>query len=127
MHNLPETFFSVDLDFETIRLPPVEDILVLGKKVPQGKYGILHSFQLILPDVFTIIDIDDKAHENVEAVIVNRGILQKLSKEKVLSILTDYVFPYVAKGEAVKVNFNVTLFQRNIKGEIDASEGVPQS
>jgi len=38
-----QTMYSIDLNFEVIKLPPVSDILVLGKKVPQGKFGVLHS------------------------------------------------------------------------------------
>ena len=51
--------YTANLDFETIKLPPVTDILVLGKKVPQGKQGILHSFELILPDTFVLHEINE--------------------------------------------------------------------
>jgi len=116
--SVSETSYNVDLDFEVIKLPPVTDILILGKKVPQGKFGILHSFQLISPDVFELLEITDDMSENVEAVIINKSILQKLPKETVLKILKVYVFPYVTKGETLKVNFNVHIFQNNIKGEV---------
>ncbi len=116
--SISETSYNVNLDFEVIKLPPVTDILILGKKVPQGKFGILHSFQLISPDVFELLEITDDMNENVEAVIINKSILQKLPKETVLKILQVYVFPYVTKGETLKVNFNVHIFQNNIKGEV---------
>lgn len=112
-----EKNYAVNLDFEVIKLPPVTDILVLGKKVPQGKIGILHSFELILPDVFELIEDVGDGHENIDAVIVNKALLKKLSKEKIIDILREYVFPYIAKGEAVKVNFNVHIFYKNITGE----------
>ena len=113
-----ELSYAVNLDFEVIKLPPVTDILVVGKKVPQGKNGILRSFDLILPDVFELIDEMECNHENVEAVIINKSILTKLPKSKVISILKEYVFPYVTKGESVKVNFNVRIFYRNISGDL---------
>ncbi len=119
MNNTAKTSYSVNLDFEAIKLPPVTDILVLGKKSPQGKYGVLHSFELISPDVFDLIEIDDEANENVEAVIVNKSILKKLPKEKIIEILEEYVFPYITRGEAVKVNFDVQIFQKNIQGELN--------
>jgi hypothetical protein len=99
-------------------LPPVTDILVLGKKVPQGKIGILHSFELILPDVFELIEDIGTENENVDAVIINKALLKKLPKEKILDILKEYVFPFVSKGEAVKVNFNVHIFYKDITGEL---------
>lgn len=113
------TSYAVNLDFEAIKLPPVTDILVLGKKTAHGKHGVLHSFELITPDVFELIELDDDENENVEAVIINKSILMKLPKDKILELLRNYVFPYVTKGESIKVNFNVQIFQRNIKGELN--------
>ncbi|WP_319561049.1 hypothetical protein [Marispirochaeta sp.] len=113
------TSYSINLDFETIKLPPVSDMLILGKKVPQGKNGVLHSFHLISPDVFEVIEINNDINKNVEAVIVNKMILKKLPKKTIIKVLSEYVFPFVTKGETVKVNFDVHIFQRDIKGDID--------
>jgi hypothetical protein len=119
---IAETSYVVNLDFEAIKLPPVTDILVLGKKLPQGKMGVLHSFHLISPDVFEMIEITD--NENVEAIIINRNLLSKLTKGEIVIILEKYVFPYVSKGESIRVNFNVQIFQRNIKGDLNVREDV---
>jgi len=40
--------YSVQLSFEEIRLPPFEDILILGKKCPQGKIGVYRYFHYCL-------------------------------------------------------------------------------
>lgn len=122
---ISQTSFVVNLDFEAIKLPPVTDVLVLGKKTPQGKMGVLNSFQLISPDVFDLIEIE---HEpNVEAIILNKNLLSKLDKEQIIRILSEYVFPFVAKGESIRVNFDIQIFQRNIKGELHVCEDVPST
>lgn len=113
------TSFIVNLDFETIKFPPVMDILVLGKKVPQGKFGVLHSFELISPDVFDLLEVDNEISENVDAVIINKNILKKIPADKIIEILASHVFPYVAKGESLKVNMNIQIFQNNIKGDLN--------
>jgi hypothetical protein len=110
--------YTVNLDFETIKLPPVTDILVLGKKVPQGKQGILHSFELILPDTFELREINDPEFLQIDAVIVNKAILAKMPIQEVVAILKENVFPYVSRGETIKVNFSVHIYQKNIIGEI---------
>jgi hypothetical protein len=117
---LPEKSFTVSLDFEPIKFPPVDDILILGKKLPQGRNGMLHSFQLISPDTFELIDINED--DNIDAVIINKAILRKLPKEKVLSILKEHVFPFISKGESVKVNFNIRIYQKNIVGDINVDQ-----
>jgi len=108
--------YSVDLDFEVIKLPPVSDILVLGKKAPQGKIGILQSFELILPDVFKMIEIEEAEYPQIDAIIVNRAILAKLPVQEIVDILKTNVFPYVSRGETIRVNFNARIYQKNIKG-----------
>ena len=83
---------SVNLKFEAIKLPPVRDILVLGRKHPQGKNGVMESFKFIAPDEFEMFDIGDDV-PTVEAILVNKKILKRLAIDKVISILKEYVFP----------------------------------
>jgi hypothetical protein len=119
--DLFEASYSVDLDFEVIKLPPVTDILVLGKRIAHGKFGVLHSFELISPDVFSLIEIDQNTSDSVEAVILNKALLKKMPEQTILSILQRHVFPFVSNGEAVKVNFNIQIFRNNVKGVFDES------
>ena len=111
--------YTVNLDFEAIKLPPVTDILVLGKKVPQGKQGILHSFELILPDTFALHEINDPEFPNIDAVIINKTITTKLPINKLIDILKEHVFPYVSRGETIKVNISIHIYQKNITGDIE--------
>lgn len=107
--------FSVSLSMETIKLPPVSDILVLAKKHPQGKLGVMESFRFIAPDEFEMFESE---HAVVEAVLINKRILKRLSVENVLKVLEQYVYPYVSSGEAVKVDFTTKLSFRAITGEL---------
>jgi hypothetical protein len=98
--------YSVTLNFEEIKLPPFEEILVLGKNSPHGKTGISKSFDLLIPNGFEIIDAD---HGNVDCVFVNKRILAKMPKEKILQILAANVFPFVSEKEILKVDFKVNV------------------
>jgi hypothetical protein len=98
--------YSVNLTFEEIKLPPFEEILVLGKHSPHGKQGISKSFDLLIPNGFEILDSD---HKNIDCVFVNKRILTKMPKEKILKILDNNVFPYVSEKEIIKVDFKVKI------------------
>lgn len=106
--------FSVQLSFEEIRLPPFEDILILGKKCPQGKIGVYKSFELLVPNEFETFEIDD---EIVEAIFVNKRVLKKLDKDKIISILREKVFPYISESEILKVDFKLRIFYDSVEGE----------
>jgi hypothetical protein len=107
--------YSINLNFQEIKLPPFDEILILGKNSPHGKLGISKSFELLLPNGFEIIDIDD---EKVEAIFVNKRIMAKLPKDKLIKLLRDKVFPYVTEGELVKVDLKVTLSYSSTDEEI---------
>lgn len=106
--------YSVTLSFEEIKLPPFQEILVLGKNSPHGKIGISKSFELLAPNGFQTIEIED---ERVEAVFVNKRILKKMPIEKVMKILEDRVFEYVSQGEILKVDFKVSISYGTIDTE----------
>ncbi len=107
--------FSVQLSFEEIRLPPFEDILILGKKCPQGKIGVFQSFELLVPNEFEAFEIEDDA---VGTVFISKRVLKKIEKDKIVAILKKNVFPYISEGEILKVDLKLRIFYDSIEGEI---------
>lgn len=106
--------YSVKLSFEEIRLPPFEDILILGKKCPQGKIGVFKSFELLVPNEFDAFEVNDPS---VETVFINKRVLKKMDKDKIISILQEKVFPFISESEIVKVDFKLKIFYDSIEGE----------
>lgn len=96
--------YPVTLSFEEIKLSPFEEILVLGKNSPHGKAGISKSFELLIPNGFEIIDT---SQGNIDCVFINKQILAKMPKDRILKILDANVFPYVSEKEILKVDFKV--------------------
>jgi hypothetical protein len=101
-----EVRYSIKLSFEEIKLPPFQDILVLGKNSPQGKIGLSKSFELLVPNGFEVIEVED---EKVEAVFINKRILNKISQDKTMGILKEKVFPFISDGEILRVDFKVSI------------------
>jgi len=108
--------YSISLSFQEIKLPPFDEILIVGKNSPHGKLGISKSFDLLLPNGFEIIDVEDD--DKIDAVFVNKRILAKLSKEKVLKILRVKVFPYVSEGELLRVDLKVSISYISIEEDL---------
>jgi hypothetical protein len=104
--------YAIDIRFEEIKLPPFQEILVLGKNSPHGKMGILKSFELLATDGFDLTEVE---HELVEAVFINKRILRKIPKESILKILAEKVFPFISEGELLKVDFKVAMSYNSIE------------
>lgn len=98
--------YSIKLSFEEAKLPPFQDILILGKYSLQGKVGLGKSFELLVPNSFELIEVDASS---VEAIFVNKRILAKMPKEKIIAVLVDKVFPFISEGELIKVDFHVAV------------------
>ena len=106
--------YSIQLSFEEIRLPPFDDILILGKKNPQGKIGVYKSFDLLVPNEFNVFEVDDAV---VEAVFINKRILKKMDKDRIIDLLREKVFPFVSESEILKVDLRLKIFYDGIEGE----------
>jgi hypothetical protein len=108
--------YSIKISFEEIRLPPFEDVLILGKKCPQGKIGVCKSFELLLPNEFEVFEIND---DIVEAIFINKRILKKIDKERIIRILRDNVFPYISESEIIKVDIRLLMTFTSIEEDFD--------
>ncbi|HEY4789375.1 MAG TPA: hypothetical protein VIH57_25165 [Bacteroidales bacterium] len=98
--------YTIQLSFEEIKLPPFDEILIIGKKCPQGKNGLYKSFEFLVPNEFEVFEVN---HDIVEAVYINRRLLNKISKDKIITILTEKVFPFISISEIVKVDFKLKI------------------
>ena len=116
MQNIETHKYEMSLKFENVKLPPVTDILILGKDYPHGKYGVLQAFKYIAPDEFQVMNIDD--NDEVEAVLVDKHILKRIPENHILTVLRKNVFPYISKDEAIKVDLDIRILCENINGEI---------
>ncbi|HUV50548.1 MAG TPA: hypothetical protein VMW78_05970 [Anaerolineae bacterium] len=107
--------FTVALSFVDIKFPPFDDILLLGKKCPQGKAGMSKCLHLLEPDRFEMFEIDDPV---IEAILISKKILKRMPMKKIIEILKAKVFPFIMIGECVKVDFNVTIYHDQIEGTL---------
>lgn len=103
--------YKVSLSFEGISLPPFKDVLILTKKCPHGKAGLMECTNLLSPENFVLVEIID---ELVEALVVGKHLLKRMPADKIVGILRAEVFPYITKGEIIKVDFNVKVIIENI-------------
>jgi hypothetical protein len=107
--------YNVSIAVEEIKLPPFQDILIMGKKSSHGKVGMFKSVDFLVPNEFKFIEINND--EKVEAILVSKKILTKMPEEKVIDILQSRVFKFISEGELLKVDFKVSIHFDNIENE----------
>ncbi len=103
--NTPPSY-QLSLSFENVSMPPFEDVLIITYKSPYGKIGVSSSLNLLQPDRFEVVEVKDDV---VEALLVNKRILKRIPVSTLLAILRQKVFPFIEKGEIVKVDFKLKI------------------
>ncbi len=109
--------YSIRIDFETIKIPPVTDILVLGSAYRHGRLGILESFKFLVPDEFEYFDYTKKIYPNIGTLVISKKLLKKIPYDRILKVLETNVFKNVEESEAININFNVRYYVDNIEIE----------
>jgi len=108
--------FKLSISFETVFLPPFKDIMLLGKKCPHGKTGVSKSLSLLAPNSFDLIELHD---DKVEAMLINRQLLNRMSEKRIIQILKENVFPHVLDDEIIKVDFDLKILISDIEGTFE--------
>lgn len=104
--------YAISINFEEIKLPPFQDILIVGRNCSQGKIGLTKSFEMLVPNGYESIETDD---DRVELVFINKHILKKMTTLSVMSILEKNVFPFVSEGELIRVDFKINISIDNLE------------
>ena len=111
---MDHTRYTIKLDFEAIKIPPVTDILVLGSDYRHGKLGIFESFKFLVPDEFEFYDYDNEKYPNISSIAINKKLLKKINLKRIFKVLEDNVFSHVDEEEAININFSVKYYVDNI-------------
>lgn len=79
---------EISMRFSEFEMPPMQDILVVGKRAPIGPEAARRMVDILSPDQYEIVKIE---HHCVEAVVVRRTILNMLPQDKLIPIIMEEV------------------------------------
>jgi len=98
--------YNISMSVENITLPPFRDIVILAKKCPQGKIGLSKCFNFLAPGEFEVVELD---HSEIEALLINKKLSKRIPLATIINLLEEKVFPYISKGEMIKVDMNIRM------------------
>ena len=75
---------SIVARFASFDLPPVRDVVLLGRKAAIGPRAFHDALERLLPGVYELVPVE---HEVVEAMLVRRDKLRALKVEELLEVL----------------------------------------
>ncbi|MDK2800635.1 MAG: hypothetical protein PWP27_1649 [Clostridiales bacterium] len=104
---------DISIRFSEFEIPPMQDVLVVGKNAPIGPEAARRMADILSPDQYDIIKIN---HDSVEAIIVRKTILNMIPSEKLLPIIIDEVNEFVSINSVYKANIQIVI---NVKRSIE--------
>lgn len=97
---------EINMRFSEFEMPPMQDILIVGKKAPIGPEAARRMVDILSPDQYVIEKMD---HPAIEALVIKRSLLSMLTKEKLISIVLDEGGRIADEKAIIKVQIDVTL------------------
>ncbi|ABO49550.1 conserved hypothetical protein [Desulforamulus reducens MI-1] len=103
---------ELSIRLSEFEIPPMRDVLLVGKKAPIGPEAVRHMVDALSPDQYEIIRMD---HPLFEAAVIKKSMLKLMPQEKLLPILLE---------EGERVSSDSSLLKAQINIEIQVTRGV---
>lgn len=100
---------QINIRLSDFEIPPMQDILLIGKKAPIGPEAVRRMVDAMSPEQYEVICLD---HQIFEALVIKKSLLKQISQEKLLPIILE-------EGELIATEETVIKAQINIIFEIN--------
>lgn len=102
---------EVHLKLSEFEIPPMRDILVIGKRAPIGIEAAKRMASAVSPKRFIIIPVNDKT---IEAIMLREALLQLVPKKRLISMVTEEAGKIMQKEDVIKVDIDVDISVKRI-------------
>jgi hypothetical protein len=114
---LDNSYFSrkakLSLKITEFEVPPMQDLLILGKNAPIGPEAVRRMAQALSPDQFIIIKID---HPKVEAILIRQSLVQMLDQDVLMGIILEEAERMISDNMVLRSELKIEVF---VQREVD--------
>lgn len=97
---------AIDLRISEFEVPPMQDVLIVGKQAPIGPEAARRMVDILSPDQYDIIKVK---HPSIEAVVIRKALYRMLPKEKIVDIMLEEGEKVVDETMIIKMQVNISL------------------
>jgi hypothetical protein len=101
--NIPSRKATLSLKISEFEVPPMQDLLIIGKKAPIGPEAVRRMSEAVSPEQFTLLKLD---HPKIEAILVRKSLLQMLDQTLLIKIIVE---------EAERLLLDTTVLRAELK------------
>ncbi len=115
----PRTNYSrramLSLKFSEFEMPPMQDLLIIGKRAPIGPEAVRRMAEALSPEQFSVIKID---HPKIEAVLIRNSLLQMMDEQVLLGIIMEETENMISDTMVIRSELKVEVL---VHREVDMS------
>ncbi|MEL7565915.1 MAG: hypothetical protein AAGU27_13640 [Dehalobacterium sp.] len=99
--------------FSEFEIPPMQDILLIGRKAPIGPEAARRMVNAISPDQYDVIPVPEGP---LEAIIIRKALLSMVPEEKLLPIILDEGVKVTSENNVIRAQLDLTIIvKRNVE------------
>ncbi len=88
-------------------IPPLKDMLVMGKQAPIGCIAMRRAIELLIKTPFEHIEIEDDV---ISDILVRQHLLKRVSKDGLIDFVMTNVKPLMGPDEVLHAEIDVSVF-----------------
>ncbi|WP_400162954.1 hypothetical protein ACAF76_008590 [Brevibacillus sp. TJ4] len=104
---------TLSLNISEFELPPMQDLLIIGKKAPIGPEAVRRMAEALSPEQFTLVKID---HPKIEAVLLRSSLLQILDQELLTKIIMEETEKMISDSMVLRSELKISV---QVQREVD--------
>jgi hypothetical protein len=104
---------KLSLKITEFEVPPMQDLLILGKNAPIGPEAVRRMAQALSPEQFIIIKID---HPKVEAILIRQSLVQMLDQDVLMSIILEEAERMISDNMVLRSELKIEV---SVQREVD--------
>ncbi|PAB59797.1 hypothetical protein [Anaeromicrobium sediminis] len=97
---------EVSIRLSEFEMPPMQDVLLVGKRAPIGAEGAKRMVNILSPDQYKIIKLD---HHALEALVVRKTLLEMLPEDKLVKVILEEGGQIANESIILKMQVNITI------------------
>lgn len=104
---------TLSLKISEFEVPPMQDLLIIGKKAPIGPEAVKRMAQALSPEQFTIVKLE---HAKIEAVLIRNSLLQMLDEHVLMQIITEEADRLISDNTVLRSELKISVsVQREVE------------
>lgn len=105
--------FLLHARIKEFAIPPITDGLVIGREASIGTVALQKALNLLVPDHFEHVTIDD---EIVADVLIKSILLRRLTKDRLIKFLMEQIKPFMSSRDILHVQLDLEI---SLTGELE--------